>query len=218
MNKSPEEYFTEQDLSTSQKESNFSPAEKAFLDKYVGADNKDFLDKLGVESDSEEATSDENPEMSSDESIDQLIRKAEKLQMVAFYLGSQEFIVPTMVVQEVVRVMPVAKLPAAPQIVSGVVSLRGKVTPIILLREVLEANSPRQTEDRFIIVCRRHGLQFGLTIERVHTMYQVDQKNIDWGIENHFGSNVEYIAGLVKLNDELVSIIDIDKIITGILN
>jgi purine-binding chemotaxis protein CheW len=82
---------------------------------------------------------------------------------------------------------------------------------------MLEVNSPRLGEDKFIIVCRRQGFQVGMIIERVHTMYRVPQVDIDWGIEAHIGINVDFIAGLLKLREQLVGIVSVDRIIASII-
>jgi purine-binding chemotaxis protein CheW len=113
--------------------------------------------------------------------------------------------------------MPLAKLPAAPPLVAGVINLRGKVTPLIRLRDALGCTSAREQEDKFIIVCRRQGIQVGMIIERVHTMYRVPQKDIDWGVESYIGANVDFISGLLRLKEKLVAIVSVDNVIASIL-
>lgn len=224
MNKSPEEYFKEQNFSVeSVDKSSFSPAEKAFMDKYLGVEGGALLEKLGIDPTAEHNTApdalpDQHPEMTREESLEDMLRKSPDLLMVGFFIGSQEFVIPTMTVQEVIRTMPLAKLPAAPEHIAGVINLRGKVTPLIYLRDVLVVASPREHEDRFIIVCRRKGIQIGLIIEKVHTMYRVEQKDLEWNIESHVGANADFIAGLMKLDEKLLGIVSVDKVISSILN
>lgn len=221
MNKSPEDYFKEQNFSADTAESgNFTPAEKAFMEKYMGMDGaKQVLSSIGMDNAlPAEPVPDQHAAMSEPEALDIMLRNEPELQMVSFFLGSQEFTIPTVAVQEVIRTMPVAKLPAAPPKVAGVINLRGRVTPLILLRDMLEVTSPRLGEDKFIIVCRRQGIQMGMIIERVHTMYRVRQEEIDWGIEGHLGINVDFVAGLLKLNEQLVGIVSVDRLIASILS
>lgn len=149
----------------------------------------------------------------------ELLRNESELQMVSFFLGHQEFTVPINAVQEVIRSLPATKLPVAPPFVTGVINLRGIVTPIIQLRELLGIAGLEEQErsDRFIVVCKRHGLQFGLVIDTVHTMYRVPQDSIDWAVESHLGVAVQYIFGLMKSEDALISIISVDNIVEAIL-
>jgi len=147
------------------------------------------------------------------------LRNESELQMVSFFLGKQEFTVPISAVQEVIRYLPATKLPVAPPFVTGVINLRGTVTPIIQLRELLGIAGLEEQErsDRFIVVCKRHGLQFGLVIDTVHTMYRVPQESIDWAVESHLGAAVQYIFGLMKSDDMLIGIISVDNIVEAIL-
>lgn len=221
MNKSPEEYFKEQDFSAEPAAKNtFTSAEQAFMEKYMGVGAGEVLEQIGLSpagGPHPDAVPDEHKEMGAQEKLEDVLRLAPELLMVAFFLGGQEFTIPTVAVQEVIRTTPVARLPAAPPFVAGVVNLRGKVTPLVRLRDVLEVSSPRMDEDKFIIVCRRQGLQIGMMIERVHTMYRVPQADIDWNIEAHLGINVDYVAGLLKLEEKLVGIVSVDRVIASIL-
>lgn len=230
MSKSPEEYFQELDfnLPGNAPSSGVTEAEQAFMRKYMGIESPgavpDNIAKVG-EAPAPAAAgkpapvpADAHAEMSEERKLEEIMRGEQELQMVGFYLGGQEFTVPTITVQEVIRYTTPSKLPMAPAHVAGVVNLRGKVTPLLMLRDMLEVSHPRQGEDKFVIVCRRMGLQIGLIIERIHTMYRVHQKDIDWGIENHLGINVDFVSGLLKVNDLLVGIVSVDRIIDYVLN
>lgn len=219
IDKSPEEYFQEQNFSTDlppdAKPGEFTDAERAFMEKYMGVDAAVTLKSIGLgmpgaEPSSSREARDAEP---AEEALITVLQRATDLLLVGFFLGQQEFVVPTFAVQEVIRYMPPAKLPAAPSFVAGVVNLRGKVTPLIRLRELLGIGGGQEKEDQFIIVCRRAGLQFGLMIDKVHTMYRVTQSDIDWGIETHLGANIDFIAGLLKLRENLVGIVSVDRIV-----
>ncbi len=220
MKKSPEDYFAEQNFSVRGGEGeNFTPAERAFLDKYMGMESAHVLEQIGLGASelSGPPTPDQHLAMAVEEDLNDILKREPEIQMVAFFIGGQEFTIPTVAVQEVIRFIPPAKLPAAPPLVAGVVNLRGRVTPLLLLRDILGVRSARETEDRFIIVCRRRDLQVGLLIERVHTMYRVSQSEIEWNVEMQIGSNAEYVAGLLKVGERLVSVISVDRMIAGIL-
>jgi purine-binding chemotaxis protein CheW len=276
MRKSPEDYFREQSFSVEPSSpGEFTPAERAFMDKYMGLDSAALLEQLGLpplppppavppmpgqqtgEGSAAPAGRPQAPEQAPlfaapqpvaaaapqladkplpgaspaaavegglaaeaaapEEPLDAVLRREQEIQMVGFFIGGQEFTIPTVSVQEVIRFMPVAKLPAAPPVIVGVINLRGRVTPLIDLRMALEVNSPRLGADKFVIICRSHGLQVGMIIERVHTMYRVSQSDIEWGIEAHLGVNADYISGLFKLGEQLVSIVSVERVIAGIL-
>lgn len=191
----------------------FTAAERAFVQKYLGVEDGDVLRRMGINADgtaTEETTGGEL-------SLDVTLRSEPELQMVAFFLGEQEYTVPSVAVQEVIKFQPPTRLPAAPAYLAGIINLRGRVTPLVRLRDLLDIRATGADDDRFIVVCRRHGLQVGLMIERVHTMYRVPQGDIDWAIESHLGINVDFVSGLLKAGDRLVGIISVDRIVESVL-
>ncbi|MDE7065252.1 MAG: chemotaxis protein CheW, partial [Desulfovibrionaceae bacterium] len=56
------------------------------------------------------------------------------IQLVTFKIGEEEFGVDILKVQEIIRMMPITKVPNAPDFVEGVINLRGKVIPVIDMR------------------------------------------------------------------------------------
>src|SRR3546814_8499420 len=63
---------------------------------------------------------------------------------VCFGLGTQEYGLPILQVHEVLRPLPIEAVPGAPDIVLGVINLRGQVVTVINLRRYLEL--PRSEE------------------------------------------------------------------------
>ena len=224
MKKTPEQYFQEQNFAnleaTIKAGYQFTAAEKAFMQKYLGVDGADLNGSfdLSAELAKEPVFVEDGFNLGPEEEpVEQILRREEQLLLVGFFIGDQEFTLPTLAVQEVIKATATAKIPSAPGFVGGVINLRGRVTPLVHLGDMLEVHNHDKKKDDFIIICRRRGLQIGLMIERVHTMYRVKQESIDWAIEAHIGTSVEYISGLLKINDMLVSIVSIDRVVESIL-
>lgn len=223
--RSPEEYFRQHDFGSEAATGGggeFTAAERAFMQKYLGVEEGDILRRIGIDPARAGAAAGFAEAEDEAESLDARLRQEPVLQMVGFFLGAQEFAVPTEAVQEVIKFTAPTRLPAAPSFVAGIVNLRGRVTPLVRLREllgVLDEGGERggNGDDKFIIVCRRRGLQMGMMIERVHTMYRVPQQDIDWAIESHLGVSVDFVSGLLKAGERLVSIVSADKILDCVL-
>lgn len=226
--KTPEQYFVEKDFLPSGKEGEeLSYAEKAFLQKYMGWSDEGEKGELpspakisaapGFEARSDEGLADV-PEGGADEpDIISQLKEEYDIQLVGFYVGEQEFTVPIQVVQEVIKYVPPTQLPAAPFFMAGIVNLRGRVTPLVRLSDLLGA-SEQSDESGFIVVCRCKGLQLGLLIDKVKTMYRVPQEQLEWSIESHLGAGVDFVGGLMKAEGgKLVGIISVDKIVDRVL-
>ena len=227
MMRSPEEYFNAQDFTPATSQEEYTPAERLFMQKYLGVDNADVAKDLGVSADAPAPESRAAAEAAyaavkeEEPALEVILKQAPEAQMVGFFIGEQEFVVPTMAMQEVIRYTPPVRLPMAPPNVAGVINLRGKVTPVVILRKLLDVRNKPLEGDGFFIICRRRGLQLGFLIERVHTMYRVPQKNMDWGVESQLGisAEIDFISGIMKSEDgsRLMGIISVARIVEHIL-
>ncbi len=143
------------------------------------------------------------------------LRRQDILQLIGFRLADQEYALPIDVIQEVIRAVEATKLPSAPAFLSGVINLRGKVTPLVSLRTLLRLPPD---DDKFVVVCRRSGLQLGLQIQAVSTMHRVRQDRIDWNIESLLGVQNDFISGLIRTEDRrLIGILSLDHIVQTLL-
>lgn len=143
------------------------------------------------------------------------LREKSVLQLIGFRLAEQEYALPIDVIQEVIRAVDATKLPSAPDFLSGVINLRGKVTPLVSLRTLLGLPPD---EDKFVVVCRHSGLQLGLQIQAVSTMHRVGQDRIDWGVESLLGIQNDYVAGLIRAeNRRLIGILSLYHIVQTLL-
>ena len=229
MMRSPEEYFSAQDFTPTASQEDYTPAERLFMQKYmgVGEDKKDVAQDLGLKGAGPAPVSRAEAEAAyaaakeEEPALEVVLKGLPEAQMVSFFIGEQEFVVPTMAMQEVIRYTPPVRLPMAPANVAGVINLRGKVTPVVILRKLLDVRNKPLDGDGFFIICRRRGLQLGFLVERIHTMYRVSQKNIDWGVESQLGisAEVDFISGIMKSEDgaRLMGILSVDRIIESIL-
>lgn len=81
-------------------------------------------------------------DLDQDVSYEATLREEPQVQLVGFNMDSQLFTIPTMLVQEVIRTMEPSRLPMTPSYVSGIINLRGRVTPMIRLRDLLGSTPP----------------------------------------------------------------------------
>jgi purine-binding chemotaxis protein CheW len=151
-------------------------------------------------------------------SIETTLREADSVQMVGFFVGSQVYALPTLAIQEVIRRQEISQLPMAPNFVSGVINLRGHITPLIQLRSLLDMPVGGEEHERFTIICRCQGLQFGVQIDSLQTMYRVNQEDLNWNADASIGANVEFITGLFEVEGLLIPIISVDRLVEKVLN
>lgn len=215
MVKTPEEYFQNLEFSpvAAASDAGLSVAEQAFVSKYMGIEGaKD----LGLDLSTAQKTGKELEVPVSNALHDEL-KSESSIQMVSFYLDSQIYTIPIAAVQEVIRFVSPTLLPMAPPFVAGVINLRGRVTPLLYLDQLVTNTTRENGEESFIIICTRKGLQVGLVIDKVHSMYFVRQEQVIWNIESQIGATAEYLCGLVDIDDKIFGIVSIDMIVDQVL-
>jgi purine-binding chemotaxis protein CheW len=131
----------------------------------------------------------------------------DQTQFVGFFLQGQEHAVPIGDVQEVIKRIEPTRLPLSPDYVSGVINLRGKVTPLVDVARLMGKSGATGARE-FIIVCRHGDLQLGLEVERISTMYHVRQDMIEWSLDGHLEDQDGMISGLIK-DQTLIGILDV---------
>jgi purine-binding chemotaxis protein CheW len=137
------------------------------------------------------------------------ISRSETLRLVAFAVAGHQFLLPVGDVQEVVPYQTPTRLPAAPAHIAGIVQLRGRITPIIRLHELLELPPRPEDRERFFIICEAHGIQLGLVAHALAPMIQAPAENVDWHVHEHLGDTSDLVQGICKHNGKLTGILSV---------
>lgn len=162
----------------------------------------------------EPAAADTGPD--ADAALEAGLRQAAEFKLVGFRVAGQELAVPIAQVQEVLRAMPMTRLPAAPPHVKGILNLRGRIAPMIDLAGIMDFSGSRG-EDRFLIVCRCREMLLGLPVEALTTMHVARGEAVEWGLEARAGIASDLVSGLLKVGDALVAILSVDSLFQKVL-
>ena len=136
------------------------------------------------------------------------------LQLVGFRLGNEEYGIDILKVQEINRIADITRIPQSPDFVEGVINLRGNVIPIIDLRK--RFNMPEREHDRQtrIVVGEIDGRTVGLVVDAVSEVIRLPANTIEPAPKIVSKDQADYITGIGKLDDRLLMLLDIDKILT----
>lgn len=136
----------------------------------------------------------------------------EMSQVVSFEIGSEEYAVDILEVQEINRMVEITPVPKAPHFVEGVINLRGKVIPIIDLR--LRFGLPaaeRTTESRIVVVdvCR---IVIGLIVDSVSEVLRIPNSLIE-PPPNGKGGGAEFHKGVGRVDARLLILLDLKRLL-----
>lgn len=137
----------------------------------------------------------------------------ELLQLVSFNIGSEEFGVDILKVQEINRMVEITRVPQAPSYVEGVINLRGKVIPIVDLRKRFNMEEKEYDKNTRIVVVDISGNIMGMVVDSVSEVLRLPANTIEPPPEIVANINSEYIKGVAKLDDRLLIFLDLSKVI-----
>lgn len=137
-----------------------------------------------------------------------------EIQLVIFTLAKEEYGLPITKVQEINRLVPITKLPQTPEFMEGIINLRGRIIPVIDLRKRFGIAVTEHTDDTRIIIVEVNGQTVGITVDAVTEVVRLPVKNIE-STPPTFILDSQYIQGVGKLDDRLLIMLEIDKILTS---
>jgi purine-binding chemotaxis protein CheW len=137
------------------------------------------------------------------------------LQLVTFKLGTEEFGVDILKVQEINKMMNITKIPNAPAFIEGVINLRGKIIPIVDLRKRLGFREKPYDKSTRIIVVELEGLVLGFIVDSVSEVLRIPGNTIEPPPSMVAGIESEYIEGVGKLDDRLLILLELKKIFSS---
>ncbi len=142
------------------------------------------------------------------------IDSGDVLQLVTFRLGNEEFSVDILKVQEIIRLMELTRVPKAPEFIEGVINLRGKVIPVMDLRKRFSMPEAEDTSEARIIVVELESTTVGFRVDGVSEVLRLPADTVEPPPTMVSGVETEYIKGVGKLDDRLIILLDVEKVLT----
>lgn len=135
-------------------------------------------------------------------------------QLVSFVVENEEFGVDILKVQEIIRTVEITRVPKSPPFVEGVINLRGKIVPVIDLRRRFGIEKKVHDGDTRIIVVELPDKVVGFLVDKVKEVIRVEKSVIEPPPELTMNINANYITGVAKLQDRLLILLDLDKVLS----
>lgn len=137
----------------------------------------------------------------------------ELLQLVGFRLGSEEYGLEILRVQEIIRMQSLTRVPNSPGFVEGVINLRGKVIPVVGLRKRFGLPGREHDKATRIIVVEVKGDVMGFEVDSVSEVLRIPTDTVEPPPRLSKRNN-EYVSGVGKLEDRLLLLLDVNRLMT----
>lgn len=139
---------------------------------------------------------------------------------LTFELQSEHFSLPVLRVREIMRLCPITPVPRMPPYIKGVLNLRGKIIPVIDLRDRFSLPSlpPSEDDRRCIIVAQFKSKDnvtqhMGMIVDAVEDVANFSDADIE--ATPDFGSALDtrYIIGMAKNHGSVRTLLDLDRLL-----
>ncbi len=135
------------------------------------------------------------------------------MQMVSFQLADEEYGIEINKVREIILVGEITQVPQTPTYVKGLINLRSSVIPIVDLKLRFGLAEAAFTDDTRIVVVNVEGKTIGIIVDAVSEVLRISQEQIAPPPPTVNGMGQEHLVGLAKLEDRLLILLDIEKIL-----
>jgi purine-binding chemotaxis protein CheW len=134
--------------------------------------------------------------------------------LATFFLDAEEYGVDVRLVQEIIRVSEITQVPRSPGFVKGVINLRGRIVPVVDLKRKLGLGEvDDRTRQSRIVVARLKDRLVGLLVDGAHEVLKVPVSTIEPAPEEVVAKGADYIRGVAKLDQRLIILMDLHKVL-----
>lgn len=139
----------------------------------------------------------------------------EDVQLACFRVGAELYALDIMNIREIIRPQKLTSIPGAPRFIEGVINLRGVVIPVSDLRKRFGQPVDEQSRKSRIVICSIAGNGIGLLVDEVLEVRRYGRRDIAPAPQFLGGPEAEYFLGVARGGDELVMIIDLDRLLSS---
>jgi len=135
------------------------------------------------------------------------------LQVVGFRIGNETYGVRIASVREIVRVPEITAVPSAPDLIEGVINLRGKIIPVMDLRKRFGQTEIQSDKKNRILVVELDNMLLGLIVNAASVVLNTPPSEIEAPGSVFAEGESGYVTGVGKLKGRLIILLDITKLL-----
>jgi purine-binding chemotaxis protein CheW len=136
-------------------------------------------------------------------------------EVLAFRLGSEEYGIDILKVQEIRGYNTVTKIANAPDFLKGVVNLRGLIVPIVDMRIKFNLGTPTYDQFTVVVILNIGHRVIGMVVDSVSDVITLAPEQVKPAPEMSATLNTDYLRGLGIIDERMVILVDIDQLMSS---
>jgi purine-binding chemotaxis protein CheW len=136
---------------------------------------------------------------------------------LTFQVANEEYGIEILKVREIIGMLPITPVPGSPAVMQGVVNLRGKVIPVLSMRNRfnLQAGEPHE-HNVIIVVDAGDGGQIGLAVDRVREVANFTAADTEPPPTYGMSIDASMVAALGKSQNRIRILLDLTKVLVSV--
>ncbi len=136
-------------------------------------------------------------------------------ELLTFTLGSEEYGIDILKVQEIRGSEAVTTIANAPEFIKGVINLRGIIVPVVDMRIKFNLGSVTYNETTVVIILNVASRVVGMVVDGVSDVTTLGADQIRPAPEFGSGLDVQYLQGLGTVDERMIILVDIEKLMSS---
>lgn len=141
--------------------------------------------------------------------------KAITNEFLTFRLGSEEYGIEILKVQEIRNYDAITQIANAPAFIKGVVNLRGIIVPIVDMRIKFRLGNESYDQFTVVIIINVAGRVVGMVVDSVSDVINLAEEQMRPTPGFNSIIDTEYIMGLGTVDERMLILIDIEKVMSS---
>jgi len=134
---------------------------------------------------------------------------------LAFKLGTEEYGIDILKVQEIRGYEAVTRIANAPEFIKGVINLRGIIIPVVDMRIKFNLGSPVYDQFTVVIILNIAGRIVGMVVDSVSDVTTLTAEQVKPAPEMGTAFSSDYMIGLGTIDERMLILVNIDKLMSS---
>ncbi len=140
-------------------------------------------------------------------------------QYIVVGLGNEQYGIDIKYIDNIVRMQRITRVPKSADYFRGVINLRGEVVPVMSLRVKMGFPESEITgKSRIIILKVEQSASIGVLVDEVKKVYNISAEDVESVVHDGKSGVQSFISGVGKVENGLVSLLDLSTIIGEVVD